>query len=126
MTREVLDREPSGLSIEGHMFTTLFMDTARQYEKAVNTSLTSEERTRREVLINKHDGLDWRPVLELFFQSDIGHVTRDHHSLRAFLNSYNLFLLRIPVTVFATAPRSAAPHSTTSRMKRSGWRKPLD
>jgi hypothetical protein len=100
---------------EAEAFTALFIGTAKRLGKPVNIQLSPRDRPRLEKLLEKHKGLDWMPFLELFFRCDLGHVTRQNHSLRSFLDTCNIFLTRIP----------GAFHYTNDPSRRSGWRKPF-
>jgi hypothetical protein len=59
-----------------------------------NICLTLDEVARLEKLLALHSSIDWKPILQAFFASEADYILRHNHSLRAFLDTCNIFLLR--------------------------------
>ena len=69
-------------------FYVAFMESANQYGKAVSqTGLALQEREQLQRWLSVTPKKIWKPLLSMYFESDLPYVIRHGHSLAAFLNT---------------------------------------
>jgi phage replication O-like protein O len=82
-------------SAAAERFVAIFGEFYEQTKKQkADIRLSSSEAARLEKLLAFQSSLDWTPTLQAFFASDASYITRRNHSLSAFLNSCQIFLMK--------------------------------
>lgn len=89
----------------GQQFIALFKQLCERIKgQGANVTLSAVDAERLEKLLIAHPSLDWTPILESFFGSDLDYIARKDYALRAFLGTCNIFLMRRS-HVFRRRPR---------------------
>lgn len=101
--------EPYSAQLQG--FIALFGKTSQAYSgAAADVILAPQQSANLKRLLEAHPGMDWKPYLQIFFESNFQYIKQRDYALSAFVNTTNILLL-----MKRTSNLTGDPSSVSSR-----------